>query len=548
MMKILMIVPKYCIEETKFYGYPFPVGIGYIVSVVKKSNFDLHSINLNHFDKKVETVISDELDRNKYDVVMTGNNSMGYKITKRIIEVVKNHKTAPIFILGGAIITTEPEFLFEDLKPDIGVIGEGEETVVEVLKELEKGNRYNLHNIKGIIFREKETNKIFKTEPRQVIQNIDLIPFPDFEELGYLEFLENLNSSTDFCSNPFDSPKVYCISCSRSCPFQCTFCYHDNSYRQRSLDNIFQELEMAVKKYKINSIRTYDDCFSINKERLIEFCNRMIELKSKIDWELKWSCQMTVHSAELETLKLMKEAGCNVIGFGFESYSPAVLKSMKKPITPKMIDTALKNTIQAKIALGANFIFGDVAETKETAKETLDYWIKECKGQVGLSFIQPYTGSAIYYHCINKGIIKDKLDFVRNKMTTGIAMWYNMTDNMTDFEIKRLKKDVLDYQAKGCYFVSPIRIVKEKKPNTYKVTVRCPFCKQAITYRNFRIDFKYFFFYGIGSATVCRNCNMRFFIVSKIEKWAYKHYSLVRGLRDFLEEIKIKFKSFLLLR
>lgn len=292
---------------------------------------------------------------------------------------------------------------------------------------------------------------------------------------------------------------------------------------------------MAVKKYKINSIRTYDDCFSINKERLIEFCNRMIELKSKIDWELKWSCQMTVHSAELETLKLMKEAGCNVIGFGFESYSPAVLKSMKKPITPKMIDTALKNTIQAKIALGANFIFGDVAETKETAKETLDYWKKNCKGQFGLSFIQPYPGSEIYKHCLKKGIIKDKWDFIQNKIGEAgeRGLWWNMTNKMTDQEIKELRTGILNALSKHSKFAVPTSILKTSD-KIYTLKIKCPFCKKECEYRNVPITNKFSF----GIFTTCKKCYMRFFIVSEFQKIAYKYYSITRLIRNFQRNIK----------
>ena len=116
------------------------------------------------------------------------------------------------------------------------------------------------------------------------------------------------------------------------------------------------------------------------KKRLLEFCDGIKKLKSEISWDLKWSPQLTVHSVDGDLLKIMKEAGCELISYGFESFSPIVLKSMGKPITPQQIDNAIKETLKAKIAIQANFIFGDIAETKETAEETLNYWKNHCKG------------------------------------------------------------------------------------------------------------------------------------------------------------------------
>jgi len=541
-MNVLLIVPRYSFENYAFYEYPFPVGLSYIAAVIKKSGNFLKAINLNHFSGKTDIIIENELNKQNYDIVCSGSNARGYHYMDEIIKVCRKHKTNPIVIIGGPIITTEPELIFKSLRPDIGVIGEGEEIIVEILEWTKTKNQKTLEKINGIIFVDKEKN-IRITEKRKIISNLNLIPFPDFESLDYMTYLKNLSSSADFCNNPFDHPRTYSLICSRSCPFQCTFCYHDGYYRQRSLDNVFEEIEYAIKKYQINSINIFDDCFAINKERFVEFCQRIQKIRNNLNYELKWMCQLTVKSADFDTLKLLKQSGCNTVSLGFESYSPEVLKSMKKPITPEMIDSAFKNAMKLGITVGGNFIFGDVAETIETSNITLDYWKNECLGQLGLSFIQPYPGSEIYKHCLEKGIITDKLDFIKNKLSTSVAFWYNMTDKMSDEEIKKLRKDVLDAQAKYCKFIVPDKMKKDNNPRCYKIIVTCPFCNKKIIYKNFRIIKKYWFFFGIGSATVCRNCNKRFFIVSRIEKFAYKNYVSVRKIRDFLERLRINIKK-----
>src|SRR3972149_3458573 len=118
----------------------------------------------------------------------------------------------------------------------------------------------------------------------------------------------------------FDYPRIYPILCSRGCPYKCTFCYHYERYRARSLDNIMEEISSAVKRYRANIIAVNDECFGLKKDYLYEFCNRMKKIRDETPWELKWVCQMTVRSVDRDRLTALKEAGCYMISYGFESF------------------------------------------------------------------------------------------------------------------------------------------------------------------------------------------------------------------------------------
>jgi len=285
-----------------------------------------------------------------------------------------------------------------------------------------------------------------------------------------------------------------------------------------------KELEGAVKRYKINTICIYDDLFSLNKERLYKFCREIKKLINKLQWECKWTCQLSVRDVDKEMLEKLKDAGCYAVSYGFESYSQKVLNSMKKPITPKQIDNAIKLMKETGLSIQGNFIFGDIAETKESAKETLDYWKKNCSGEIYLGFIQPYPGSKIYERCIQRGIIKDRLDFIKNKMN--ITNWFNMTDSMTDEEVLQLKKDILEARRKYAKYVVPLKI-RKRKGNRYSVLVECPFCKKKINYRNFSIQDRILYTFWIS----CRSCKMRFSVVSRIYKFGVNHYEKIDFLR-----------------
>ncbi len=522
-MKILLVIPRYSLTNKPDYRYAFPLGLGYISSVMKQAGYEVDCLNLNHLNGSVENLMSEFLDKKIYDIVGSGHIGIGYTAIEKIINSVRNHKSKPKFILGGILITSEPELMFNSLKPDFAVLGEGERTIIELLECIKKEG--DLNKIDGICFRDKNKKLIFN-KPRTPIMNLNSLPFPDMEGFGFEEYLNNQSNDINF--NEMDYPRAYFLLCSRGCPYQCTFCYHSTGpkYRTRSLSNIFKEIREAVKKYNINSLVIFDDLFSINKKRLLEFCKRIKELDKEIGYEINWSPQMSVNSVDKKMLETLKDAGCHVISFGFESFSPVVLKSMKKPITPEQIDRAIKLSFEVGIGLQGAFIFGDTAETKETAKETLDYWKKNCKGQIRPGFIQPYPGSEIYDYCVKKGIIKDRLDFIKNKISH--TNWFNMTQSMTDSEIMQLKKDILEARRKYYPYSIPSEVEKEKNKNKrYSTKVKCPFCNEIIEYRNCFLDMRIHYAYWVA----CKKCYMRFCMASPLYKFEMDHYNKLEFLR-----------------
>jgi superfamily II helicase len=166
--------------------------------------------------------------------------------------------------------------------------------------------------------------------------------------------------------------------------------------------------------------------------------------------------------------------------------------------------------LELGITIQGFFIFGDIAETKETSYATLNYWKRCCKGQVGLSFIQPYPGSEIYRHCIKKGIIKDKLKFIES---LSAQTFLNMTDKMSDKEFEKLKRDVLAAYIRHRKSAKIISIKKEKG-RRYSLRVVCQFCKKTNEYKNFDLSSPLYFSEWI----ICRNCNMRIKISSFFKK------------------------------
>lgn len=529
----MIVIPRYNITNDVNYSYNVPLGLGYILAILKQQGYQVDCINLNHCKGYVKNIIHESLSKKNYDYVCTGNISLRYAITAEIVEAVRTHESNPKIILGGQLITTEPELMLKSLNPDFIIIGEGEETIIELLEYLWCGK--DIEEVRGIGYKGKEDNIII-TKPRGDIKNLDTLPFPDFEGFDFKELLNNLPANEQF-----DYPRTYPILGSRGCPFRCSFCYHYNTYRTRTVDNIMEELAIAVRRYEINNIAIYDECLSIKEDRLNEFCKRMQKFLEEIPWKLRWTCQLPVRAVDKAKLEVMKNAGCDWVSYGFESYSPSVLKSMKKPLTPQQIDRVFHETLEVGMGIQANFIFGDIAETTETARETLDYWKKNCMGQVNLGFIQPYPGSEIYEHCIRKGIIKDRLDFIKNTISPFLVL--NMTDNMTAGEIRWLEKDVFCAVVKYRKYVRPISMEKMGGGNTYVVETKCPYCKEIIKYENLVIENRY----NYGFFKTCRNCYKRYFITSfyqrnfnNLKVFVFDFLKLIQKIKSAYKVIKNK--------
>lgn len=484
-MKSLLILPRLKPKKEINYNYSFPIGIPYISAVIKKAGYKVDCLNLNHCSGTTEEILEEKL-KGDYDIVATGNIFVGFLVLKEIVDATRKFSPSSKIIIGGSVVTSDPTAI-DILKPDFAVIGEGEKVILKLLKNIKKSPK---------IVQAKE------------FVDIDSLPFPDLDSFGFEEYLDHMFSNQWYYNNLEDYPRTYAILGSRGCPFQCTFCHHaiGNRYRTRSIDNIMKELKWAIKKYKINIVAVHDDCLALDKERLSEFCEKIKE------FNIKWACQLIVKNIDKEILKKMKDSGCFVISYGFESMSLKILRSMKKSITPEHIDFVFKNTLKIGIAVQGNFIFGDKEETKETAKQTLDWWKENSKGQINLCFIQPYPGAEIYHHCVKEGIIEKNFG---GKMTyiskiCGGEVFLNMTKEMTDQEINELRDEILRLRVNPEMVGTPhyFRMMEDK----YEIRVNCPFCKKEVTYKNFQIIPHIF-----SELIICRECNYRFRVFSPLE-------------------------------
>ena len=400
-LNFLLVMPR--LVQSIGDGYVFPLGVAYVSSSMKKAGFNVVTLNLNHREGDIFEIIKSTIEENNVHVIATGGLSPQYHLVKSVIESAKRVNRKIVTVVGGGIISAEPETAMEALEfVDFGVIGEGEVTMCELCHSLENGGDFL--KVNGIIFKDGSGYK--KTNPRQDIENIDTIPWADFEGFDIAKYLDA--PSPAFAG--LQKTRMICMMGSRSCPFNCTFCFHTfgKKYRRRSLDDFFAELDHLVSRHDIKCISLADELFAPDLDHAREFCDRIKKYK------ISWYADFRIDKVEPELLAILKDSGIDVMFFGIESADNRILKSMRKGITVEQIESVLKMVYDSGIPIYGCFIFGDIEETVETAHNTMKWWREHSEYHIHLTLVKPFPGSLIYQYACKNGIIKDPIQYLKD--------------------------------------------------------------------------------------------------------------------------------------
>ncbi len=512
------LVPYNANSVDKVYNYLMPVGMAYISAVLKHAGYVVDVLNLNHVDGLVKDILKETLTDNKYKIVYTGGLSMIYPNIRDIVSYVREYSPDTKIVVGGGIISAQPELMFNLIKPDIGVMFEGEMTCLEIADKIL--NNKSIDDVDGIIY--KKDGLFVQTKPRAPIENLDTLPYPDWEGFGIGEYLDNQKPDLD-CYDSIDNPRSYSIIGSRSCIFNCSFCFHTigKKYRQRSLDNIMEEIKWATNKYRVNHFDFLDELFAYEKARALDFLARFRDFRKTVPYEVRLFFNIRSDYIDEEIINAVRECGFVVIGLGLESMNQCVLDSMKKHMKKEQTEHCLTLIALNKLNILGTYIFGDPAETLESAKETLDFYINRqdiLRGGSRLAFIIPFAGSEVYKRAVEKGII-DEMEFIERLEKHGYNFYnpINMTGlNDTDFE--KLKDMVFTAEFKAKKYAVPECI------HNNDITLKCPHCGERITLSNVKEP------RGFETVNViCRNdnCRARFFIVTNWYKYLYSAIKLI---------------------
>lgn len=522
-MRTLLVHPNFTDRYGSEYHRFFPLGLPYISSALKKLGFEVDCLNLNYFENPDEYLLS-RISEGKYSILATTGLSAEFVSVRQMIQRVKQANPNIVIVLGGGMITSQPELIMNLLPVDYGILGEGEITAGELWKALHADQ--DVRNVAGLVYRDHHGNLRF-TGTREEILDIGTIAWPDYDGFNFPQYLEEQKYKRLSIFNYHgDNVRTVYMIASRSCPFKCTFCFRPlgSKYRQRPLNDFFDELAMLVEKYGINTVHLLDDLLTYDKERLMEFCERIRTFK------ISWLSQARGDGGlDQHTTRMMKESGCVHFAFGVESASEKILQSLNKREHFTNIERSLKVVRDAGIPTGGNFIFGDVEEDWQTATFTMDWWKAHQDYFIELMFITCYPGSHLYKTALEKGKITDEVAFLEQ----GCPL-INIS-KMSDDEYHKWNDCLRGYKAKHRVFARDIEVRKgcdEGRDLFYEMEVRCPGCNQSVVYGNVFIPPAY----NDEFVSVCRYCGQYFVVdnpyaITQMPQLARQLYSLDKMLK-----------------
>ena len=311
--------------------------------------------------------------------------------------IKKSNKNILVSLVG-----THASSLAKDIIRDFDFIDfvarrEYDETIKQVLDSIVNSKNWNLVN--GLTYR-NTNGEVCSNPDMPYIHDLDKLPFAS---AVYKKHLTIENYYYGHVRYPMVS-----IFTSRGCNARCNYCLYPQTmfgnFRSRSPKNIAEEFKWIKDNLpNVKEVLIDDDTFTMNKAHAIATAQELININNKI----KWTCEAR-GNLDLETLKLMKKAGCRLIVTGFESVDQGVLDRVNKGIKMKTVDQYVKDAKVAGIKIHACFMAGNPGDTIETLTTTLNWAIKYNFDTIQFFPLQVYPGTKAYDWAIESGYIKNQ--------------------------------------------------------------------------------------------------------------------------------------------
>ena len=318
-------------------------------------------------------------------------------------------------------------------------------TVRDLASALESAmdSRKKLTGVKGITYREKGRTRNTPNRPR--IKNLDELPFVS-------EVYKKHLNVRDYFYASLQHPQVTILT-ARGCPFNCSYCNSPfkASYRPRSAENVVEELEYIQNELpSVREVMIEDETFPAIKKRTTELCNLMVSRRLR----LKWSCNARV-DMDLDTMRVMKRAGCRLMCVGFESPSQTVLDGIHKGTTRDMQLRFMADTRKAGLLVNGCFMLGLPDDTKESINETVEF-AKELEPDTAQFYpIMIYPGTEAYAWAKQNGYLTTE-DYEKWLTKDGLHSTTVSRPGLTDRELLKL----CDSARRG-FYMRPSYVTKK---------------------------------------------------------------------------------------
>lgn len=359
-----------------------PLGILYVSAYLERKGFA---------NEVFDTTFSSMQELQKYlldfkpDVLAIYVNLMTKLKVLEIIKFVKSNLNQTKIILGGPEIRYNAND-FLNFGADYLVIGEGEQTSLELITALNEKRYEEIKNISGLGFK-NQNNEIIFTIEREKLKEVDSLPFPGRDKINLQLYLNAWKER--------HGENAISVSTMRGCPYTCKWCsraVYGLSYRRRSPNNVCDELDLIQKEYNPDTLWFVDDVFTISHKWLNEFNE---ELKKR-NLKIKYECITRADRLNEDVIKLLKDSGCFRVWIGAESGSQKVIDLMNRRVDVNQVRAMIRLAQQYEIQAGTFIMLGYPGETEDDIEETIKHLKESNPEYFTITIAYPIKGTELF--------------------------------------------------------------------------------------------------------------------------------------------------------
>lgn len=385
-MRVLFIYPN--ATNTEYISY----GIAYLSASLKAHGHETGLLDLTWGRGVRPAQVHQALDGFEPDLVAIGAMSVDYDLALEVARHAKAYRPLPV-LFGGMHATVAPEMVIAEDAVDLICVGEGEEALVDLCDRWAAGTDV----LDTPNFWVKRDGQVFRNAPRPLPQNLDNLPFPDRDLFDFDRYMTALNGQL-------------AVLATRGCPYNCTYCannhlrrlYQGQRYvRSRSVDNVLQEIEACVARYRVRAIDFMDDVFIANRRWILEFCDAYA---ARV--RLPFRCGARVEYVKDEVCRALAQAGCTWLFMGIEAGDPVIRRDvMHRAYSDEQVVEAFRIARAHGLKVASFNMIGLPHETAETMWRTVALNKAVQPDDLRVSIFQPYHGTEIRDLCVAEGLI-----------------------------------------------------------------------------------------------------------------------------------------------
>lgn len=373
--------------------------LGYASSMLKEASFDTYLKDYQTENKAIEELIDDFKAYNPDALFLSVTNATIFKDINTVNELKKINKDCVITLKGSIFFDPSNDLLEQlDLKNVEYLIGGESDFIISDLLNAHFYNLIKLGSINAILYKDGE--KFVGTN------------FQDWEtDLDSLKFPERAAMNNSLYVRPDTGDMQATITTSRGCAAACVYCLtpkiSGRKVRLRSPQNIFDELLECFNKHNIKNFFFKSDTFTMDKKWVKDLC--ILIISSELNGKIEWVANSRVNPLEKETLQYMKDAGCWLVAFGFESGNDEILKKMKKGARVKDNLTAAKYAKEVGLKIFGFYLIGLPWENSKHIEDTIDMMYKIDADFIEVHIATPYYGTKLYDIAKEEGLINETI-------------------------------------------------------------------------------------------------------------------------------------------